>query len=170
MKTHMFKKFLGFLALPLALLTLQPVMAQPVMMPDLLLIEESHMETPNGEAANAYFTITNLHEDPIRLLSASGEGFETASLRDANNEVIEYVEILPGERVVMQPSGIHVQLENVDSELADGYPVEFTLLVRQGREALPYQEGGINAGTRREIREGIPNEHEVSVNVPVRAY
>lgn len=170
------KRITAVMASLLAYFTLQSsALAQPMMVPELLIVEESYVEAPaNGqESTNAYFTITNLHHDPIRLLKTKPMGgeYESAKLVGANNEELEYIEILPSQRIVMDPAGMHVQLSGVDADaVKDENTLEFTLLVRQGREALPYQEGGFDSGTRRQIREGIPNEHEFTVNVPVRNY
>jgi len=168
------KRMIGLLTLSLACLTMHSTaLAQPLMVPELLIVEESYIESPadGQDSANVYFTITNLHKDPIRFLKAktgSGE-FENSKLLGANNEELEYIEILPSQRVVMEPNGMHVQLSDVDAAaLRDQNRLPFTILVRQGREALPYQEGGFDGGTRRVIREGIPNEHEFTVNVAVR--
>lgn len=168
------KKLMALSGMTFAYLLLQSsALAQPMMVPELLIVEESYLEPADGQdSSNVYFTITNLHRDPIRLLktkTSSGE-YESASFVGANNEQLEYIEILPSQRLVMEPNGMHVQLNNVDSTISSESQVEFTLLVRQGREALPYQEGGFDIGTRRQIREGIPNEHEFTVRVPVRGY
>ncbi len=170
----LFKRFLGLAALSFAYLTMQSAaLAQPLIVPELLLVEESYAEAPaDGQnSTNVYLTITNLHKDPIRLLKAktgSGE-FENSRLFGANNEELEYIEILPSQRVVMEPNGMHMQLSDLDAAaFRDQNRLPFTILVRQGREALPYQEGGFDNGTRRTIREGIPNEHEFTVNVALR--
>lgn len=174
MKSLPLKKVSGLLGFALTCLTLQaPVSAQPLLVPELLIVEESYLEPAEDQnSSNVYFTITNLHKDPIRLLKTktSTGDYESASLVGANNEELEYIEILPSQRLVMEPSGMHVQLHDMDASIGSESPVELTVLVRQGREALPYQEGGIDAGTRRVIREGIPNEHEFTVRVPVRGY
>lgn len=149
------------------------VFAQPVMIPGFMGIESSYIEAPESDAdsTQAYFTIVNLHYEPLRLLGASSGIFENAVLMDANNQVLEFVEILPGERVAMGPGGLHMQLNDIDSELATGDSYEFKLKVRRGREAMEAVEAievqGLFSGTRSR-KAGIPNEDEYAVRVSVK--
>ena len=145
------------------------------MIPGFFGIESSYIEAPaaNAGAANGYLTIVNLHYEPLRLLSASSELFENAGFFDANNQPLEYIEILPGERVAMRPGGMHMQFNNPDAELSAGEPLELTLLIRRGREAMEAVEGfdASEAGAfsgKKSIEAGIPNEEEYVIKVDVR--
>mgnify|MGYP003653140901 FL=1 len=150
------------------------VFAQPVMIPGFMGIESSYIEAPasDEDSTNAYFTIVNLHYEPLRLLSASSEIFENAVFLDANNQQLEFVEILPGQRIAMIPGGLHMQLNDIDSGIAAGDSFEFKLKVRRGREALPFQEEmvavGLFSGGPSPRPAGIPNEDEYAVKVPVK--
>jgi len=147
--------------------------AQPVMVPGFMAIESSYIENAGSDSANAYFTITNFDDEPMRILSASGETFESAVVIGPNNETLEYVEILPNERLAMDARGMHIQLSNVSESVMAGETQEVTLLIRRGREAMEAveaQEGGFaGAFSGPKIREaGIPNEQDYVVRVPVK--
>ena len=152
------------------------LVAQPVMIPGFFGVESYYIEAPaNGaDSTNAYLTIVNLHYEPLRLLGTSSELFGNAGLFDANNQVIEYVEVLPGERVVMRPGGMHIRFEELDPAIAAGETVDLTLKVRRGREALepveafdPMDNVGALVG-RKAVKAGIPNEDEYVIKVDVR--
>lgn len=147
--------------------------AQPVMVPGFMAIESSYIENSGSGSASAYFTITNFDDEPMRILSASGEAFESAVIAGPNDETHEYVEILPNQRLNMAESGIHFQLNNVSDSLMAGETQDVTLLIRRGREAMEAveaQEGGFaGAFSGAKIRDaGIPNEKDYVVRVPVR--
>ena len=158
---------------PLVILFLQAtVQAQPVVVPGFMAIESSLLEAPEpgSHSTLAYFTISNLHSEPIVLLGASSEIFESASLNAPGHEAIESIVIQPRERLIMESDGFHVHLDEIDSSLASGQSQEVTLLVRRGLEALEEveaQERNANSGIRAR-RAGVPNEHDIVVRVPVR--
>ncbi len=160
------------IAVPMAILCLQTAVAQPIMIPGFMGIENSSLDASSGsDTANAYFTITNLHREPIVLLSTTGDVFESASFIGADNQELEQVVIEPGDRLIMGANGIHVRLSGVDAAVAEEYTQPITLLVRRGLEAEEEVEAseenfGVMSGMR--LREaGIPNEKEYVVNVPV---
>ncbi len=147
------------------------VQAQPVMIPGFMGIESSYMEAPeaSSESTSAYFTIANLHYEPIVLLGATGDIFENATFVGSNNEELEQVIIQPGGRLVMSPNDVHLQLHDVDSSNADEHFQELTLLVRRGLEPLEeVEEQRRDANNGQRGREaGVPNEHRFVVNVPL---
>ena len=167
------KKSAQLIAIPLAILCFQSVHAQPIMVPGFMRIEGSSVDAPaaGSDSTNAYFTILNLHFEPIVLLSTSGEIFENAAFIGSNNEELEQVIIEPGDRLVMGPNDVHVRLSDIGSSFADERSQKITLLVRRGLEAEEEVEeiegfGSMSGVRRREA--GIPNEKEYVVNVPVK--
>jgi copper(I)-binding protein len=157
------------LILPLAGLAWQTsAIAEPTMIPGFLGIESSYIEKTDDESANAYFTFTNLHYDSILLLSASSDIFGSTTLKGGDNEEVEFIEVLPNERVVMQPGGLHMQLNEMDSSIASGETIEVTLLLRQGREAEEEVEAIYDNSLRRMVGGGIPNEKEFVVHISVQ--
>ena len=166
-------RLIKFVAAPLVMLLLQAAaQAQPVMVPGFMAIESSYIESEGSDSANAYFTISNFDDEPMRILSASGDVFENAVIT-AGGQELEYIEILPNERLVMSPEGMHIQLSGLSEELMAGEQEDVTLLIRRGREAmeaLEAQEGGFaGAFSGEKIRDaGIPNEKDYVVRVPVR--
>ncbi|MBN4053642.1 copper chaperone PCu(A)C [Haliea sp. AH-315-K21] len=159
---------------PLAMLFFQTTAyAQPVMVPGFMGIESFYIENSGSDTANAYFTIVNFDDEPMRILSASGDAFGNAIITGTNNEELEYIEIMPNERVVMAPSSMYFQLSDLGDSLIVGETHEITLLIRRGREAGEMVEettrgaGGAFSGGR--LRDaGIINEKEYVVKVPVR--
>jgi copper(I)-binding protein len=145
--------------------------AQPIMIPGFMGIESSYMEAPmaDSESTSAYFTIANLHYEPIVLLGASGDMFENAVFVGSDNEELEQVIIQPGGRLVMEPNGVHLKINDVEASSANEHFQELTLLVRRGLEPLDEvdeQRRDANNGQRgREA--GVPNEHRFVVNVPL---
>ncbi len=168
------KKFAQLIAIPLAMFCFQSaVQAQPLMIPGFMGIESSYVEAPaaDSDSTMAYFTITNLHQEPILLLSASGDNFESATLNNADHEEIESVVIEPGQRLVMAPGGFHVHLSEIDASSSNEESYKITLLVRRGLEPMEAIEGseenfGAMSGARSRGA-GIPNEQEFVINVPV---
>ena len=154
----------------LALIIQSPAFAEPFLIPGFLGIESSYIEAPDADSdsTNAYFTITNLHNEPILILSASGDIFDNATLRDSNNEELDYIELLPRERLVMQSDGLHIQLNEIDESIAAGDILELTLLVRRGREAIEYVEEFFDNSIRKTLGGGIPNEKEYVVHISIR--
>jgi copper(I)-binding protein len=149
------------------------VHAQPIMIPGFMGIESSYFDAPEADADStmAYFTISNLHQEPILLLSASGDSFGHAMLNNAEHEPVDSILIEPGQRLVMQPGDYHVHLDEIDSEVVDEDTYAVTLLVRRGLEAMEEVEGSAGFGAMSGVRvreAGIPNEQEFVVNVPVR--
>lgn len=166
------KKIAQIIITPLAMLFFQVAHAQPVVVPGFMAIESSYLEAPESgsHSTMAYFTIANLHSEPIVLLGASSEIFESASLNAPGHETVESIVIQPRERLEMGVDGYHVHLDEIDETIAAGNMQEVTLLIRRGLEAMEEVEGqggDRNAAVR--FREaGIPNEHDVEVRVPVR--
>jgi copper(I)-binding protein len=154
----------------LTLITQSLAFAEPLLIPGFLGIESSHVELPaaGSDSTSAYFTLTNLHYEPILILSASSEFFDNATLVDSNNETLEYIELLPGERLDMQTTGMHFQLNNIEGSLAAGDIQEITLLVRRGREAMEYVEEFFDNSIRETFGGGIPNEKEYVTHISVR--
>lgn len=146
--------------------------AQPVMIPGFMGIESSYMEAlaTSSESAAAYFTIANLHYEPIVVLGLSGDIFDHATFLGPNGDELEQVIIQPGDRLVMAPNNVHFQLSGLDSANLEGHFQELTLLVRRGLEPLEEVEAqrrDANNGQRgREA--GVPNEHKYVVKVPLR--
>ena len=87
---------------------------------------------------------------------------------DSNNEALEYIELLPGERLDMQASGMHLQLNEIDDSLTAGQVQEITLLVRRGRVPMEYVEEFFDSSIRETFGGGIPNEKEYVTHVSVR--
>lgn len=149
------------------------VQAQPILVPGFMGIESSYMDHPaaGSDTSNAYFTISNLHYEPIVLLSASGDTFENATFIGTNGNELEQVIIQPGDRLVMGPNNVHLRLAELDAAATDESSQDITLLVRRGLEpedaVEAIQELGAMSGVRsREA--GIPNEKKYVVNVIVR--
>jgi copper(I)-binding protein len=167
------KKAWRFSATALALLFIQSLaFAQPVVVPGFMAVETSYLEAPAADSQStlAYFTIANLHNEPIVLLGASSDLSESARLNNPEHEEVESIVIQPRERLVMESDGYYVHLNEVDSAIAEGGSQEITLLVRRGLEAMEEveaQERDSNNGiVAREA--GIPNEHDIVVRVPVK--
>ncbi len=165
------KKITYLFSIPLLLMCLQSVQAQPIMIPGFMAIESSSMDAPSmgSDTSNVYFTISNLHYEPIVLLSASGDIFEGATFVDSNNGELEQVVIEAGNRIVMGPNNVHLRLSGVDVDAEDRYQ-DITLLVRRGLEAEEEVEAIEALGNMSGVRSreaGIPNEKEYVVNVPV---
>ena len=133
-------------------------------------IESSYIEASDSNSANAYFTVVNLHYEPLLILGVKSELVENVTFYDHNNEVLEYIEVLPGERLVMSPNGIHIQLNAVDSSIAStaGEALELTLHTRRGREAMEFVEEFFDNSLRETKGGGIPNEEEFVLHVSVR--
>ena len=147
--------------------------AQPLMVPGFMAIENSSMDAPTAgsDSSNAYFTITNLHSEPIVLLSASGDIFESATFIGANSDELEQVVIEPGDRLVMGPNDIHLRLSEVDAAVTEDRSQAITLLVRRGLEPEPEVEAVDELGAMSGVRSreaGIPNEKKYVVHVMVR--
>ncbi|MDG2091396.1 MAG: copper chaperone PCu(A)C [Gammaproteobacteria bacterium] len=146
--------------------------AQPIIVPGFMVVESSYLEAPESSAHStlAYFTIANLHDEPIILLGASSDISESATLNGPGHEELESIVIQPSERLIMGSDGFHVHFDELDSSIDSGDAQEITLLVRRGLEALEEveaQERNANNGIRAR-RAGIPNEHDIVVRVPVR--
>ncbi len=154
----------------LALIIQSSAFAEPLLIPGFLGIESSYIEAPDADSdsTTAYFTLTNLHNEPILILSASGEIFDNATLRGSNNEELDYIELAPRERLVMQSDGMHIQLNEIGESIAAGDILELTLLVRRGREAMEYVEEFFDSSVRETFGGGIPNEKEYVVHISVR--
>ena len=166
------KKFAQFFAIPLAILCFQSVQAQPIMIPGFMGIENSSLDAAaaGADSTSAYFTISNLHYEPIILLSASGEAFENAAFIGSNNEELEQVIIQPGDRLIMGSNDVHLRLSGIDASINDERSQAITLLVRRGLEPEEEVEAIENLGAmsgQRSREAGIPNEKEYVVNVPV---
>ena len=146
--------------------------AQPVMIPGFMGIESSHMNAPatSSESATVFFTIANLHYEPIVVLGLSGDVFGQATLVGSNGGELEQVIIEPGDRLVMSANDVHFQLSGVDFANLGGHFQELTLLVRRGLEPLEKVEAqrGDAVGGQRGRDAGVPNEHKYVVNVPLR--
>lgn len=159
------------LATTFAILLLQSTaLAEPFVVPGFIGIESSYIvaDEMNSDTASAYFTLTNLHSEPILILSASGEIFDNATLKGSNNEVLEYIEVLPRERLVMESSGMHIQLNDLNESVAAGDTIELALLIRRGREAMEYVEEFFDSSIRETFGGGIPNEKEYVMHISVR--
>jgi len=146
--------------------------AQPVMIPGFMGIESSYMHAPeaSSDSATAFFTIANLHYEPIVVLGLSGDMFDHATLVGSNGAELDQVIIEPGDRLVMSANDVHFQLSGVDSANLEGHFQELTLLVRRGLEPLEEVEAqrrDANNGQRGRDA-GVPNEHKYVVNVPLR--
>lgn len=167
------KKIVQFIAIPLAILAFQSVQAQPIMIPGFMGIESSSLDAAaeGSDSTTAYFTISNLHHEPIILLSASAEAFENANFIGPNNEELEQVIIQPGDRLIMGSNDVHLRLSGFDASINDERSQAITLLVRRGlepeEEVEAIEDMGAMSG-RRSREAGIPNEKEYIVNVPVR--
>ncbi|MFL2840421.1 MAG: copper chaperone PCu(A)C [Pseudohongiellaceae bacterium] len=168
------KKLVQLFIMPLALTLSVSVYAQPLMIPGFMGIESSYAEAPDAgsDAVMAYFTITNLHYEPILILSASVDHFESATFNNIDHEEVESIVIQPSQRLVMEPGGYHLHLSEINLPDSDLEAYEITLLVRRGLEAMEEVEGstdnfGAMSGVR--IRDaGIPNHQEFIINVPIR--
>ena len=160
-------------AVVLTLLFFQTIaQAQPIVVPGLMAVESSHLEAPEvgSHSTLAYFTIANLHDEPIVLLGASSDISESASLNGPEHTGLDSIVIQPRERLVMAPDSFHVHFDEIDGPLLAGESQEVTLLVRRGliaMEEVEGQEAYANAGIRF-IKAGIPNEHDIVVRVSVR--
>ena len=168
------KKINGTIIIFMTLMLLQTTaQAQPILVPGFMGIESSYMEAPaaGSDSSNAYFTISNLHYEPIVLLSASGEAFGNATFIGPDGNQLEQVVIRPGGRLVMGPNNVHLRLGEFDAEANDEGYQDITLLVRRGLEpeeaVEAIEELGVMSGVRsREA--GIPNEKKYVVHVMVR--
>ena len=152
------------------LVTQSTVLAEPLMIPGFMGIENSYIEAPEAgsDSTNAYFTVINLHHEPILILNASGNIFNNASLIGSNNEELNYIEILPRERLVMRPGSTHIQLNEINDSITASDTHELTLLVRRGHEIMEYVERFFDNSVR-EFRGGsIPNEKEYLVHISIR--
>ena len=168
---NLFSSFRKILVITfLNLLTQASAIAEPLLSPGFLGIESSHIEAPaaGAESTSAYFTLTNFHYEPILILSASSESFGNATMLNNNNEALEYIELMPGERLDMQASGMHLQLNEIDDSLTAGQVQEITLLVRRGRVPMEYVEEFFDSSIRETFGGGIPNEKEYVTHVSVR--
>ncbi|MDG2091397.1 MAG: copper chaperone PCu(A)C [Gammaproteobacteria bacterium] len=167
------KKFLQIFSIPLAILCFQSAHAQPIMIPGFMGIESSYLDAleADSDSTMAYFTISNLHQEPILLLGASGDKIGHAMLNNSDHQAVDSILIEPGQRLVMQPDGYHVHLDEIDTSDADEGFYAVTLLVRRGLEAMEEVEAIENLGAmsgQRGREAGIPNEQEFVVNVPIR--
>ncbi len=158
--------------IPLTLLFVPAVAnAQSIMIPGFMGIESSYMNAAasSPDTASAYFTISNLHYEPIVVLGVTGDMFDNASFVGANGDDLEEVIIQPGDRLVMSPNDVHFQLNDIHSSSLEEHSQDMTLLVRRGLEPLEEVEAqrkDANAGQR--AREaGVPNEHKFIVSVPL---
>ena len=142
--------------------------AESLIIPGFMGIESSYIEASDVDTANAYFTLVNLHYEPLLLLGIKTELAENVTFYDSNNEVLEYVEVLPGERLVMRPGGIHAELTAIESSIAAGEAIELTLHTRRGREAMEYVEEFFDNSMRETKGGGIPNEDEYVMHVTAR--
>ncbi len=166
-------KIIQLLVVFSAMLTFQTsVFAQSIVIPGFLAVENSYLEAPDAgeDSTLAYFTISNLHNEPIVLLNGSSEIFENAVLNGPGHQEIDSIVIQPRERLEMQADGYHMHLASVDAEVSAGSNYEITLQVRRGLEAEEEVEASrANATSGMRGREaGIPNEHDIVVRVPVR--
>lgn len=154
----------------LSLISQSSVFAEPFLIPGFFGVESSHIEAPaaGSDSASAYFTLSNLHYEPILVLSASSDFFDNATMLSSNNEELEYIELLPGERLDMQASGMHIQLNGIEDSLNAGDLHEITLLIRRGREAMEYVEAFFDNSIRETFGGGIPNEKEYVMHIAVK--
>ncbi len=167
------QKVAQLFAIPFVMLCLQSAHAQPLMVPGFMGIESSYVEAPEAgsDSTTAYFTISNFHYEPILILSATGEGFESAALNNADHGAVESIIVEPGQRLVMQPGGFHVHLSEVDASMFDEGSLDITLLLRRGLEPMEEVEAVEELGAMSGVRSreaGIPNEQEFVVNFPVK--
>ena len=166
------KKLLQFFSISLAMFSFQFAYAQPIMIPGFMGIESSYLDAPEADSHStmAYFTISNLHHEPILLLGASGDEIGSATLNNSEHQAVDSILIEPGQRLVMQPAGYHVHLDEINISDADKDFYSVTLLVRQGLEAMAEVDAveflGAMSGQRGR-KAGIPNEQEFVVNVPI---
>jgi len=166
------KKIAYLFVIPLALLCMQSAYSQPLMVPGFMGIESSYMEeiSANSDSSNAFFSISNFHHEPIILLSATGDSFESATFIGPNGNELEQVIIEPGNRLVMGPNSVHLRLGELDAATAEDYSHQISLLIRRGLEAEEEVEAIEELGAMSGVRSreaGIPNEREFVVNVPV---
>ena len=167
LSTNILSKFLGT---TLATVIFQSAaFADPFIIPGFLGIESSYVETPESDSdfANLYFTLTNLHHEPILILNASGDLFDNSTLKGSNNEDLEYIEVPPRERIVMQSGSTHIQLNKVADTISIGDTIELALLIRRGREAMEYVEEYFDNSLRETYGGGIPNEKEYVMHITV---
>jgi len=148
------------------------VHAQPIVIPGFMTIESSYLEAPEAgsDSTLAYFTIWNLHYEPIIILSSTTDISENVTFNGHGHEEVSTILIQPSERLVMGPDGFHIDLDEIDTSISAGEFHEITLLVRRGlkaEEEIEGQEKDANTGQRFRAA-GIPNEHSFVVNVPVR--
>ena len=153
----------------LGLITQLTAFAEPLLIPGFLGIESSHIDAPaaGSDSTSAYFTMTNFHYEPILLLSVSSDIFDNATMLGNNNEELEYIELLPGERLDMRANGLQIQLNDIDDSLAAGGVHEVTLLVRRGLEPMEYVEEFFDSSIRELKGGGIPNEKEYVMHITV---
>ncbi len=168
------KKINGSIFLLLTFLFVQAAaQAQPLMVPGFMAIENSSMDAPaaGSDSSNAYFTISNLHYEPIILLSASGDTFETATFIGSNGNELDQVVIQPGGRLTMGPNNVHLRISGIDAEATDEGSQDITLLIRRGLEPEEAVEAIEELGAMSGVRSreaGIPNEKKYVVHVMVR--
>ncbi len=166
------KKLIKKLSAGLVVLALfqTATIAAPLVIPGFFGIESPYIEATESDMGNAniYFSITNLHAEPILILSASGELFGDATLKNSNNETLEYIEVQPRERVVLEPGGMHIQLNDVESAVHAGDVHEISILFRRGLEAEEYVEEFFDNSIREFKGGGIPNEKEYVLHIPIQ--
>ena len=164
---NLFRKALVMSAL--TILSQSSVLAEPLLIPGFLGVESSHIEAPaaGSDSTRAYFTMTNFHYEPILLLNVTSDIFENATMLGSDNQELEYIELLPGERLDMRAQGIHIQLNDIDESLAAGDVHEVKLLVRRGLEAMEFVEEFFDNSIRELRGGGIPNEKEYVMHITV---
>ncbi len=169
-----FQNICRLLSVPFAIFALQSVaLAQPVIYPGFLTVENAYIDTSEGdmEKAKAYLTINNLGDEPIVLLDATSEISEGVTFYSAANEEIEHVEILPGQKLVMEPGGIHMAINALDAEIAEGDIEPFELLIRTGLVRGEYLEAYKPKGAftgEKEREAGFENEKNYLVRLSVK--
>lgn len=158
------KKLNQFLALPLLALFLQSgVVAQPLFLPGFFGLSDTYVDAPEigSDSVNAYFTFMNFYYEPVLLLSAESEAFGSITFYDGSEE-LEFIEVQPGDQVVMSADGLHIRLNDIDDSLTDMDSFDLTLLIRRGLEAEEFVEEYVIFNNNQQIKKGggIPNESE----------
>jgi len=106
-------------------------------------VEQPWARATPGRAPNgaAYFTLANTGKDADRLISASTPAAARAELHThvhsgtvMEMRPVEAIEVKPGERVTLQPGGLHVMLMGLKAPLKEGERMPLTLRFARGGE------------------------------------
>lgn len=106
-------------------------------------VEQPWARATPGRAPNgaAYFTLANTGSDTDRLVSVTTPAAARAELHThihagtvMEMRPVEAIEVKPGERVTLQPGGLHVMLTGLKAPLKEGERMLLTLRFARGGE------------------------------------